>query len=456
MKDVGWLLESIRQGGEANAIVWRDTPYTYRWFCKRVEELQVELDRHGVAPGHVIAIVGDFSPTACALLVALTLRRTIVVPLTSVSIGEQLEFLQIAQVQHVAWIDDDDLLKVEPRDGDVEHTLLLTMARHGSPGLVLFSSGSTGKNKAALHDLSALLEKFRVPRHTLRTITFLMFDHIGGVNTLFYILANRGTIVTVESREVEAVCATIERHRVELLPTSPSFLNLLLLSRVHERYDLSSLQRITYGTEVMPKRTLARLHDVFPNVKLMQTYGLTEVGILRAKSRGDDSLWVKVGGEGFETRVVDGILHIRAKSAMLGYLNAESPFDEDGWLNTGDAVEVDGEWLKILGRTSEVINVGGQKVYPGEVESVLLELDGISDVTVYGEPNALLGQVVVARVSPAGPESAASIRLRIREHCRDKLARFKIPRKIVVSNAAHHNYRFKKLRRAQPVARLDH
>ena len=59
MRDVGWLLESIRQGGEANAIIWRDTPYTYRWFCKRVEELQVELDRHGVAPGDVIAIVGD-------------------------------------------------------------------------------------------------------------------------------------------------------------------------------------------------------------------------------------------------------------------------------------------------------------------------------------------------------------------------------------------------------------
>jgi long-chain acyl-CoA synthetase len=67
----------------------------------------------------------------------------------------------------------------------------------------------------------------------------------------------------------------------------------------------------------------------------------------------------------------DGLLEIKAKSAMRGYLNAESPFTPDGWFKTGDAVEVDGEYIKILGRKSELINVGGEKVYPAEVESVI-------------------------------------------------------------------------------------
>ena len=111
---------------------------------------------------------------------------------------------------------------------------------------------------------------------------------------------------------------------------------------------------MTYGTEVMPESTLKQFHELFPKVLLLQTYGLSEVGILRSKSKSSDSLWVKVGGEGFETRVVDGMLEIKAKSAMLGYLNAESPFTEDGWFKTGDAVEVDGEYIRILGRKSEM------------------------------------------------------------------------------------------------------
>src|SRR5439155_1572503 len=110
------------------------------------------------------------------------------------------------------------------------------------------------------------------------------------------------------------------------------------------------------------------------------------------------------GGDGFETRVVDGMLQIRARSAMLGYLNAPSPFTSDGWLPTGDAVDVDGEYLRIRGRHSEIINVGGEKVYPAEVESVLQSMEGVKDVTVGSEPNPISGQIVTARVKLATGE----------------------------------------------------
>ena len=82
---------------------------------------------------------------------------------------------------------------------------------------------------------------------------------------------------------------------------------------------------ITYGTEPMPENTLLKINSLFPRIKLQQTYGLSEVGILRLKSKDSNSLWVKIGGEGFETRVSNGLLEIKAKSAMLGYLNAPSP-----------------------------------------------------------------------------------------------------------------------------------
>ena len=129
--------------------------------------------------------------------------------------------------------------------------------------------------------------------------------------------------------------------------------------------------------------------------------------MLRSKSREDGSLWVRVGGEGFQTKVVDGVLWIKSDYAMVGYLNAPSPFDADGWFNTQDLVEVDGDWLRILGRDSDLINVAGQKVYPAEVEQAILELPNIRDVAVYGESHPLLGQVVVARVATVEPEPAS-------------------------------------------------
>jgi len=287
-------------------------------------------------------------------------------------------------------------------------------------------------------------------RRQLRTMCFLLFDHIGGVNTLLYTLSNAGCVVTVQRRRPELVCAAIEKWRVELLPTSPTFLNLLLLSEAYRRYDLSSLRMVTYGTEVMLESTLRRVREVLPGVELMQTYGLSELGILRSKSRSSDSLWMKVGGEGFETRVVDGLLEIKARSAMLGYLNATSPFTEDGWFKTGDAVEVDGDYIRILGRRSEIINVGGEKVYPAEVESALQLMEGVNEVVATGERNAITGEVVTAKVKLDTNETVAEFRRRMYAFCEGKLPRFKIPQKVVLVTDGLRSDRFKKLR-SEPV-----
>jgi long-chain acyl-CoA synthetase len=322
--------------------------------------------------------------------------------------------------------------------------LQLLASRH--PGLVLFSSGSTGKSKAALHDFIPLLEKFKTPRSAMVVLTFLMIDHIGGINTLFYVLSNAGTAVTAMDRNPDEVCAAIETHRVELLPTSPTFLNLLLMSEAYTRHDLSSLRLITYGTEMMPENTLRRLNALFPWTKIQQTYGLSELGILRSKSQSSDSLWVKVGGEDFDVKVKDGTLRIKARSAMMGYLNAPSPFDEDGWFDTGDLVESNGDYVRFLGRKSEIINVGGRKVYPAEVENVLLQVENIKDATVRGERNPITGNVVVARINLTQPEERGAIQKRIREFCRSRLDPYKVPVKIEIVDRNQFSGRYKKSR----------
>lgn len=443
---IDFMLERFAAHAEQEAIVWADRSITYGELLARVRSFEARVAEEGVEPGTVVAIEADFSPSSVALFLVLLERACVLVPLT-VSVEKQKpEFRETAEVELTIAVDDDDQLRFVRTGRAATHPHYLELRARKHPGLVLFSSGSTGKAKAAVHDMVGLLEKFKVQRKSVRAITFLLYDHIGGVNTLLYNLSNAGTIVTVPARTPEAVLAAVQRHRVALLPTSPTFVNLILISEAYSKFDLSSLRTLTYGTEPMPESTLKRFHELFPKIDLLQTYGLSEVGILRSKSRSSDSLWVKVGGEGFETRIVEGILQIKARSAMLGYLNAPSPFTDDGWFVTGDLVEQDGEWLRILGRKSELINVGGEKVYPAEVESVIQELDNVRDVTVRGEKSAITGQIVTARVTLVSPEPTSAFVLRLKKYCHTKLQPFKVPVRVTITTEEQHGGRFKRMR----------
>ncbi len=443
---IDFLLEVFQQHADDDAIIWRDQRFSYGWMAETTWRWQDDIRAAGIQPGAVVSLEADFSPNAVALLIALIENACVIVPLTASVQAKKSEFRRIAQVEVIIEIGQGDDVHTQETGVVPTHDILQQLKTRGRPGLVLFSSGSTGQSKAAVHDFVPLLDKFKVPRHALRTVTFLLFDHIGGVNTLLYTLSNAGCVVTVSDRSPDKVCEAIEAFRVQLLPTSPTFLNLLLASEAYQRHDLSSLQMVTYGTEVMPESTLKRFHALFPEVRLLQTYGLSEVGILRSKSKSSDSLWVKVGGEGFQTRIVDGMLEIQAQSAMLGYLNAPSPFTEDGWFRTGDAVEVEGDYIRILGRKSEIINVGGEKVYPAEVESVLQEMDGVEDVVVSAAPNPLTGQIVQARVRLKTEESVGEFRKRMRRFCQARLPKYKTPQKVVLVTEEIHGERFKKMR----------
>jgi len=236
-----------------------------------------------------------------------------------------------------------------------------------------------------------------------------------------------------------------------LLPTTPSFLTMLLMSRMYLQHDLSSLKMITYGTEVMPQSTLASLHEVLPSVTLKQTYGLSELGILSTQSRGSSSKWMKIGGAGFDVKVSNGTLWIKSEQAMLGYLNAPSPFDANGWYDTGDKVEVDGEYFQILGRESEVINVAGEKVFPIEIESFLLTLDNVSDVLVREKRSPVVGQMVWAEFVLERPEEPREFKRRIIERCREHLSPFKVPGLVTIAAPGSLvGSRFKKIRKSKP------
>jgi|TARA_B100001971_G_C18255056_1_gene581386 acyl-coenzyme A synthetase/AMP-(fatty) acid ligase len=439
-------MKRFLDNAEKSSIIWKNKQYSYSWLYDRINKFDNDDSFNEISSGSVVAFKGDFTPNTIALLFLLIKKRSIIVPLNNnININDQ-KFFDISQVEYVCEINKEDSPSITKYSNSPNNKYYDIIKKRKHPGLVLFTSGTSGEPKAAVHDFEILLKKFKTERSALRTINFLLFDHWGGLNTMFHVLSNGGAVITAKDRSPNNVCRLIEMHSIELLPASPTFLNLLMISESYKEYDLSSLKIISYGTEPMTKGTLLRLKNTFPKVKLLQTYGLIELGVLRSKSKSNDSLWVKIGGEGYSTRVRSGMLEIKADSAMLGYLNAPSPFTYDGWFKTGDAVEVDGEYFKILGRKSEIINVGGEKVYPQEVENVIQEIDNVKDVLVFGKDNPIIGKMVYAKVQVDGNIDEKRLIKNIKEYCNQNLDRFKVPVKIIVDKEKQYGYRFKKVR----------
>lgn len=445
MTDIDFLLEGFRAKKDAPAIAWRSNVLSFSNLATLTEQRIEWLEHQGVGIGTPVILLGDFSFTSVALLLALAARRAITIPLTATSYQSLGSLIDDVAPEFILDARGADVT-VEHRQKTPPNDLYRILIERRTCGLVLFTSGSTGRPKAVVHDFSRLIEKFRKTRPAMVMVNFLLFDHWGGINTLLAALSSGTLIVLPDDRNPDEICKLIERYRIELLPATPTFLNMLLISRAFERADLSSLKLITYGAEPMPESTLNRLRDVFPTVELRQTYGMIELGVMRAKSKSSDSLWVKLGGEGYQLRVIDGILQIKADAAMLGYLNAPSPFTEDGYFITGDRVEQEGEYLKILGRDSDLINVGGQKVYPVEVETVILEMPEVRDVVVYGERHILTGKIVCADIIAADNVDAPALRQKIKQHCAAKLQPFMVPVRINFPKEGIYTTRLKRRR----------
>jgi len=403
-------------------------------FSDLIKQSQIDLSK--IRKGDVVALIGDFNPKSILTLLQLVDLGVIIVPLTRETTHEHEYFFETAVVDVV--IDRDN---VKRREHDKTHELISVLRDKGHAGLVLFSTGTTGRPKAILHDLTLFLKRFLTPRPTLRTINFLLFDHIGGINTLFHTLFNKGVVVAPEERSVTSILNTCRKYGVEVLPTTPTFLRMMLMSGAVPDMVPSCLKVITYGTERMDQPTLDELCRLLPEIDFRQTFGMSELGIVRVKSESRSSLFMKIGGEGIETKVEGNVLHIRSQSRMLGYLNAPSPFDSDGWYNTKDIVEARDGFFKVVGRVSDVINVGGLKFMASEVERVALEYPYIELVKAFAKPNPITGQHVELTVQPT---QHAKIETNLfSDFLKSRLQSHMVPKRIRVENVAV-GHRFKK------------
>ena len=442
---MSFILDKFKSFNSKNAIVFEDRIYTYEEFVKQIKDYKNILDKHNIS-SKVVVILGDYSFYNLALFFALYENKNIIVPITSNIKKVQDDFIEESFCQTIIKTDERNLL-IQNLKTTFSHNMIDNLREKNSSGLILFSSGSTGKPKAMIHNLDTLIDSFKDKKEkSMNMLVFLMFDHIGGLNTVFNALFMGACLIIPKIKDAKTICELIEKYKIMVLPSSPTFLNLILISQEYKNYDLSSLRMITYGTETMPQSLLLKLKEVFPKVKFLQTFGTSETGISTTSSKSSNSLFMKLEDINGEYKIVENELWLRSKTQVLGYLNASmDSFTSDGWFKTGDLVEVDGEYIKIIGRAKEVINVGGQKVLPAEVESIILEMEEISDCMVYAEQNAITGQTVVCDV--VLNKKIENIKKRVRVFCKDRLDAYKIPTKVNVVDKTNFSDRFKKIRR---------
>tara|TARA_B100001093_G_scaffold516021_1_gene593787 strand:- start:598 stop:1713 length:1116 start_codon:yes stop_codon:yes gene_type:complete len=265
--------------------------------------------------------------------------------------------------------------------------------------LLIFSSGSTGIPKIIAIDKYKLLESyvFTIKNKSRRILLLLLTDHIGGLNTILSTFFSFDTLVLPRSKENIDIVEILKSSRSQILPGSPTFLNMLLtIDKFNQKY-LNDLRIITYGTEKMPHFVLDNLKRKFPKVKLIQTFGTSETGIVQMRiAKNNDS--IKFSNPK-EFKIVNNVLYLKS-SLDATYLNSENKNSfHDGWFNTGDLVKLneDGS-INITGRVKHIINVGGKKVTPQEIENIVGKLENIEDVLCYPIPNPITNQCVALKV----------------------------------------------------------
>jgi acyl-coenzyme A synthetase/AMP-(fatty) acid ligase len=438
------MLEYIKQF-KGTVIIENNKSYSFDDLYKRVSYFINFLNGY---ENSNVAVISEFTFESAALFLAFSVNKNnnTFIPITPTSDFEIENKLKISNANF--------LIKFDPLTNEIQVQCLNEKSASSNSGLILFSSGTTGAPKMMFHEFSKLMVQFSNSikrQRNIRILLFLMFDHIGGINTFLNCLKDGSTIVIPKNRFVDHVVDLIEKYDVNVLPTTPTFLNLLFINLESNLYKLKSLKLISYGTERMPEQLLVKLRQLLPSVKFLQTFGTSETGILKTISKSSDSLYFKIEDDRYEYKIVNSILYIKSVLNVNGYMNVESDkFDTDGWYETGDIISEDSDgYLSIVGRINEVINIGGLKVMPIEVESVLMSLNFIDDCLVFGEKNPITGQMVSAKIvlskSTSIELSELELKKSIKEFCKSKLDKYKIPARIEFVENLTVSSRFKKL-----------
>ena len=288
--------------------------------------------------------------------------------------------------------------------------------------ITIFTSGTTGQPKKVVHSIDTLTRSVRLGDKYKGQVWAYAYNptHMAGLQVFFQAFENQNTLVNVFNMQRSEVYQKISEYQITHISATPTFYRLLL--PFEETY--LSVQRVTLGGEKSDNHLYENIRKIFPNAKINNVYASTEAGSLFA-AKGDCFQIPEKIRDKFT--VVDDELLIHR--SLLGKSDSFK-FDGD-YYHSGDLIE----WVnkedgifKFKSRKNELINVGGYKINPGEVEDAINAMDGVKQSLVYGKANSILGNVLIAEVQIE--EGCTLTDLDIRKTLKEQLQDFKIPRKI--------------------------
>jgi len=321
------------------------------------------------------------------------------------------------------WVELDDSLALPPAPADGRKRLEFETV---PPQVIVATSGTSGPPKLVDHSWDSLLAAARLSEQWHGLGWLLVYDATrwAGIQVWLQALLTGGRLVVPASRDPDVVARSLADEAVSILPATPTLLRRLLASADPALLAKASLDRITLGGEAADAALLDQAKATFPQAKITQVYATTELGEVYRVADGRPGFPVAWIGKALPG---GARISLRRDGELLVRLSRDT-----AEIGTGDLVERRGDRYEFTGRRSDVIVVGGAKVYPKRVEEVVRGVPGVVEARVYGLPSAVTGELVAGEIVLAEPlpEKATpeSVRAAVLAACRGALEPHAVPR----------------------------
>ena len=474
------IKDVARQQGDKAAIIFQDQPISYAQLDALVERAADGLAARGVVPGDRVALMVPNIPPFVVAYYAIARLGAIVVPLNLLYKAEEIAYVlndseakalivfegfyphaaeavrQAPSVEQVVVVGQGAAPEgTTPWAALVDGSALARQPTTVYPddvAVICYTSGTTGRSKGAMlthHNLIAnceqceTIEDFRLTGDD-RILLVLPLFHIFGMNVgMTRGLRVGATLILVVRFEPLPVLEQIQKHRATLFLGAPPMYVAWVNTPQLGDYDLSSLRHVVSGAAALPVQVLTRFKEV-TGLEIMEGYGLTEVSPVAhgnfAGHKGIKPGTIGVPIPGMECRLVDdqdhdvgpgqeGEIILRGANVMAGYWRKPAETAEamrGGWFHTGDVATVDEDgYYAIIDRKKDMINAGGFKVWPREVEEVLFRHPAVREAAVVPMPDEYAGERPLAYVALKEGQQATADELI--GYCKERLASFKAP-----------------------------
>jgi acyl-coenzyme A synthetase/AMP-(fatty) acid ligase len=297
---------------------------------------------------------------------------------------------------------------------------------------LLTTSGTTGQPKMVSHSLSSLTRSTRTdPKRGDVQIWGMLYDYsrFAGLQVVLQSLLSGATLVAPEyDATLDEKIQMFRQHGCTHLSATPTMWRKILMTPGSQELPL---RQITLGGEIADDAIINSLAKVFPDSRISHIFASTEAGVgfsVTDRRAGFPEAFLVDPPMGIGLRIESGLFFVRNEEVAETYLGEEGRLSEDGWVNTGDMVEVRDGRVYFKGRASGVINVGGDKVHPEEIEAVLLEHPFVQSARVYAKSNPIMGALVAADVAlDRAHEDPAAVKLELLRFLKEKLDKHKVP-----------------------------